>query len=149
MIVGIISDTHGLLRPEALTQLRGSDQIIHAGDIGAPKVLEELGKLAPVHAIRGNVDVQDWASSIPSQLAIAFEGINFFVLHNRDEVRKLPTGVRVVVFGHSHQPLIENKDGVLCFNPGSAGPRRFHLPVSIGRITIENGIVTPQLVPIG
>jgi len=146
--VGVISDTHGVLRPEALAALRGSDIILHAGDIGSPDVLAELEPLAPVHAIRGNVDVEPWARTIPATRTVEVDGLTFYLIHNRAELKKVPAGVAAVVFGHTHQPLVEVIDDVLYFNPGSAGPRRFRLPVSLGRIRIQDGKLSPALIPL-
>jgi uncharacterized protein len=146
--IGVISDTHGLLRPEAVTALVGVDAILHAGDIGAPEILSELEKIAPVHAIRGNVDVEPWARAIPVTQTVELAGLKFFLIHNRAEMKETPTDVGAVIFGHTHQPLIENKGGVLYFNPGSAGPRRFRLPISLGKIRIENGKLQPELIPL-
>jgi hypothetical protein len=147
--VGIISDTHGLLRPEAVAALRGSDHIIHAGDIGAPEILEELRRIAPTTAIRGNVDVERWANPIPLTQTVQLHGAKFFLIHNRAELKKAPAGIAAVLFGHSHQPVIEMHDGVLFLNPGSAGPRRFQLPISLGRIRIDdNGALHPELIPL-
>jgi putative phosphoesterase len=152
VIVGVISDTHGLLRPEAFEALRGSDHILHAGDIGSPKILAKLGTIAPVYVIRGNVDIETWTRSIPLSLELELGGVKFFMIHNRADlkVRLLRTlNFRVVIFGHSHKPLIENSHGVLYFNPGSAGPRRFKLPISVGKIRITEGEVIPELIALG
>ena len=146
--VGVISDTHGLLRPEAVKTLYGVDAIIHAGDIGSPDIVHELQRIAPVHAIRGNVDTDPWANAFPLTLRAQFEEAEFFVIHNRGQLKKVPQCVRCVIFGHSHQPLIENREETLYFNPGSAGPRRFKLPVSIGKIRIESGTLRPELIPL-
>jgi putative phosphoesterase len=147
-IVGVISDTHGLLRPEAVVALRGSDRIVHAGDVGAPEILDELAKIAPVTAVRGNVDRADWARGIPNSELIEVEGVSIYVLHIREELDLNPqaAGVGVVVFGHSHMPAQEVNRGVLYFNPGSAGPRRFKLPVSVGRLVIESGTALGEIV---
>jgi len=146
--LGVISDTHGLLRPEAVEALRGSDRILHAGDIGAPEILEALAKIAPVTAVRGNVDTASWARTLPGTEVIEAGGVSIYTLHDRDQLDLKPeaAGFRVVVYGHSHQPKIEEKNGVLYFNPGSAGPRRFRLPVSVGRLTIIAGKVDAELV---
>ena len=146
--LGVISDTHGLLRPEAVEALRGSDRILHAGDIGAPEILEALAKIAPVTAVRGNVDTASWARALPETEIIEVGGVSIYILHDRSRLDLKPeaAGLRVVVYGHSHQPKMEEKNGVLYFNPGSAGPRRFHLPVSVGRLTIAAGKVQAQLV---
>ena len=149
MIVGVISDTHGLLREEALAQMRGSDYIIHAGDIGSPDILRTLHDVAPLYAIRGNVDSQPWTQKIPSKLELELGGVKFFVIHNRAEITAVAPDVRVVIFGHSHQPLIEYQEKALYFNPGSAGPRRFKLPISVGRLVIRNGKIEPALLALG
>jgi uncharacterized protein len=146
--LGVISDTHGLLRPEAVEALRGSDRILHAGDIGAPEILEALAKIAPVTAIRGNVDVAPWARALPETEIIEAGGVSIYILHDLGQLDLKPeaAGFRVVVYGHSHQAKMEEKNGVLYFNPGSAGPRRFRLPVSVGRLTIAAGKVQAELV---
>jgi hypothetical protein len=147
-IIGVISDTHGLLRPEAVEALRGSDRILHAGDVGTPEILQGLAKIAPVTAIRGNVDTAPWARALPATEVIEAGGISIYMLHDLAQLDLKPeaAGFRVVVYGHSHQPKIEEKNGVLYFNPGSAGPRRFHLPVSVGRLMVEGGKVRAELV---
>jgi len=146
--LGVISDTHGLLRPEAVKALCGSDRILHAGDIGAPEILEALAKIAPVTAVRGNVDTAPWARILPETEIIEAGGVSVYILHDRGQLDLKPeaAGFRVVMYGHSHQPKMEEKNGVLYFNPGSAGPRRFKLPVSIGRLKIKAGKVDAQLV---
>lgn len=148
VILGVISDTHGLLRPEAVEALRGSDRILHAGDVGAPEILEALAQIAPVTAIRGNVDTDAWARALPKTEVVEAGGVSIYMLHDLGQLDlKLgAAGFRVVVYGHSHQPKIEEKNRVLYFNPGSAGPRRFRLPVSVGRLTIEAGTVRAELV---
>jgi uncharacterized protein len=146
--VGVISDTHGLLRPEAVKALDGSDCILHAGDIGLPDIVRDLEKIAPVHAIRGNVDTDHWARSLPVTLSVQIGGVGFFLIHNRGELKKVPAGTKVVIFGHSHQPVIDDREKVLYFNPGSAGPRRFKLPVSVGRIRVDGAKVYPELIPL-
>jgi putative phosphoesterase len=147
-IIGVISDTHGLLRPEAVEALRGSDRILHAGDVGTPEILQGLAKIAPLIAIRGNVDSAPWARALPATEVIEAGGISIYMLHDLAHLDLKPeaAGFRVVVYGHSHQPKIEEKNGVLYFNPGSAGPRRFRLPVSVGRLTIASGNVRTELV---
>jgi putative phosphoesterase len=147
-IIGVISDTHGLLRPEAVEALRGSDRILHAGDVGTPEILQGLAKIAPLIAIRGNVDTAPWARSLPATEVIEAGGISIYMLHDLAQLDLKPeaAGFRVVVYGHSHQPKIEEKNGVLYFNPGSAGPRRFRLPVSVGRLMIASGNVRTELV---
>lgn len=135
--LGIISDTHGLVRPEALELLAGAEQILHAGDIGKPEVLERLEKIAPVVAVRGNVDQGAWAAALPLVNAIQFEDRSIYLLHDVGELDLEPTGLfDAVIHGHSHQPRNEVRDGVLWFNPGSAGPRRFRLPVALGRLRL-------------
>lgn len=144
MRIGLIADTHGLLRPEAAAALAGVDAIVHAGDIGKPQVLAALAELAPVHAIRGNVDA-GWAAALPDTLTVALGGVVLHVLH---DLKSLPAeigGIDVVVAGHSHQPMIERRDGRLIVNPGSAGPRRFRLPVSVGYLDIRDGVASARL----
>ena len=147
MIIGVISDTHGLLRPEALAALKGSDYIIHAGDIGDPQILDKLARIAPLTAVRGNVDHGEWAQKIPATNILEIGEISIYVLHNLQELDLKPEVAKfaAVIYGHSHVPKSEMKNGVLYFNPGSAGPRRFKLPVSVGRLTIENGKVDTQI----
>jgi len=138
MIIGIISDTHGLLRPEAIELLRGSEHIIHAGDIGSPEIIPELEKIAPVTAIRGNVDTEAWARRFAETEVVELGGLHIYVIHDANALDLNPkaAGFAAVISGHSHQPKQETKDGVLYFNPGSAGPRRFKLPISVGRLEI-------------
>ncbi|WP_426199228.1 metallophosphoesterase family protein [Pseudomonas sp. DC3200b2] len=133
MRIGLIADTHGLLRPEAIVALRECEQLIHAGDIGKPEILYDLRKLAPLHVVRGNNDRGlPWADDLPDHLLIPFGDWAVYLTHEMAHVPKeLPDSVRVVVTGHSHKPLVQAKDGVLFVNPGSAGPRRFKLPVSV------------------
>lgn len=139
MRVGLISDTHGKLRPEALAALRGCETILHAGDVGRPEVLEGLRALTPhVIAVRGNVD-GEWASGLPETAEVEIAGRRILVLHDLKQLDVEPraVGIDVVVSGHSHQPRIERRDGVLYVNPGSAGPRRFRLPVALARLEIS------------
>ncbi|MCU1287006.1 MAG: phosphoesterase, family [Acidobacteriales bacterium] len=147
-VVGVISDTHGLLRPEAAAALRGSDHIIHAGDIGDPEIISELNNIAPVTAIRGNIDTESWANRIPETEIVELAGKSFYILHDRKQLDLVPeaAGFRAIISGHSHKPLIETKNDVLYFNPGSAGPRRFKLPITIGRITIEGDQLRPEII---
>jgi putative phosphoesterase len=147
-VFGIISDTHGLLRPEALRALRGSDRILHAGDVGAPEILEALAQIAPVTAIRGNVDTEPWARTLPATEVVNAGGVSIFMLHNLAQLDLKPAaaGFHVVIYGHTHHPKMEERNGVLYFNPGSAGPRRFNLPVSVGKLMIEGGKVRAKLV---
>jgi uncharacterized protein len=144
--VGLISDTHGLLRPEAMAALAGSDFIIHAGDIGDPKVLEGLSRLAPVTAIRGNVDRGAWASSLPDTEVLQAGDAFIYVVHNVDDLDPGAAGFQAVVSGHSHSPGQREKDGVLFVNPGSAGPRRFSLPIAAGRLVIDGTQVTAEII---
>ena len=148
--IGVISDTHGLLRPEALAALRGSDYIVHAGDIGDLDILKKLAAVAPVTAIRGNVDREAWAQKIPATTVLEVGGISIFVLHNLAELDLKPDagGFGVVVCGHSHVARQETKSGVLYFNPGSAGPRRFRLPVTVGRLIVKDGKVSGEIIEI-
>ena len=141
MRIGLISDTHGLLRPEALDALAGVDEIIHAGDIGGPEVIERLRALAPVHAVRGNNDHGPWADELPLLLLLTLGGVRVHVLHDVKELAADGTEepFDVIVAGHSHKPTIAKRGSVLLVNPGSAGPRRFKLPVTIGYLTIEDG----------
>ncbi|HET7671382.1 MAG TPA: metallophosphoesterase family protein [Burkholderiales bacterium] len=141
--IGLISDTHGLLRPEALRFLRGADHIIHAGDIGAPEILEQLKTLAPVTAVRGNNDRARWAKKLPLDAVMEVGGVAIHVLHDLNEMRR-PEG-RVVITGHSHKPKVEERDGVLYVNPGSAGPRRFTLPVAAGELRISGAGVRARI----
>ena len=150
MIIGVISDTHGLLRPESLAALQGSDYIIHAGDIGDPVILDKLEEIAPVTAVRGNVDHGAWTRKIPATNVLQIGEISIYVLHNLQELDLKPEAAKfaAVVYGHSHVPKQERKNGVLYFNPGSAGPRRFKLPVSVGRITIEHNKIDAKILPL-
>ena len=148
--VGLISDTHGLLRPEVLDLLKCSDFIVHAGDIGDPEIVAELARLAPVAAVRGNVDKGTWAQSIPETKVLEVGGAALYVLHNIEDLDLDPAaaGFHAVVSGHSHKPGIRWKDGVLYVNPGSAGPRRFSLPISVGRLLVDVGKVSVDLIEI-
>ena len=141
MLIGVISDTHGLLRPEALDALRDADHIVHAGDIGDPALLKQLAGIAAVTAVRGNVDREPWAKKIPLTEVFEVENISIYVLHILQDLDLKPeaAGFQVVISGHSHVPKLEEKNGVLYFNPGSAGPRRFKLPVTVGKVFVENG----------
>ena len=145
--LGVISDTHGLLRPEAVDALGGSDMIVHAGDVGSPEVLRGLEEIAPVVAVRGNNDREPWAKDLSLSEAFELGGASIYVLHDVNELDLDPrvAGFSVVIAGHSHQPRCEERDGVLFFNPGSAGPRRFRLPISVGRIVIDGARVTRRL----
>jgi uncharacterized protein len=148
MRIGLISDTHGLLRPEALAFLQGCDHIVHAGDIGTPQVLAALEDIAPLSAIRGNVDTGEWAAALPDTRELILAGIRLLVLHDLKTLDTDPAinGIRVVVSGHSHKPLTEERDGVLYINPGSAGRRRFRLPITAGELVVSGDLLTPRIV---
>jgi putative phosphoesterase len=150
VVIGVISDTHGLLRPEALNALRGSDHIIHAGDIGDPAILKTLAEIAPLTAIRGNVDRDAWAKKTPATNGLEVGGVSIYILHNLKELDLKPeaAGFGIVVSGHAHVAKEEMKNGVLYFNPGSAGPRRFRLPVTIGRLHVKDGKVSAEVIEI-
>jgi|SRR5580658_4707506 putative phosphoesterase len=147
ILIGVISDTHGLLRPEAIKALRGSNHIIHAGDVGSPEILEKLADIAHVTAVRGNIDKSVWSRKLPETAVLELGGISIYVLHDlaRLDLKPKAAGFAAVVSGHSHVPKQETRDGVLYFNPGSAGPRRFKLPVSVGKIVLEDGGVRAEL----
>lgn len=151
MLVGVISDTHGLLRPEALVALAEAEQILHAGDVGDPKILDALRKIAPVTAIRGNVDVHGDCSLLPATEAVELGGRLFYLVHSvRDlDIDPVAAEVDVVVSGHSHKPGIGWKKGVMYLNPGSAGPRRFNLPVSVALVTVGESGVEARIVELG
>ena len=140
--IGLISDTHGLLRPQALQALRGVAHIIHAGDIGNAAILEQLAQVAPVSAIRGNNDSGDWAASIPETRTLELGGVSLYVLHDVHALAIDPAaaGMQVIIAGHSHRPAVDLRDGILFVNPGSAGPRRFKLPVSVAILEIADGM---------
>ncbi len=148
MRIGLISDTHGLLRPEAAAFLQGTDRIVHAGDICDPSILEALERIAPTAAVRGNNDRGAWARALPETLRLEFGGIALYALHDLAQLDIEPAfaGVRVVVSGHSHQPLVREQGGVLYVNPGSAGPRRFRLPITAGALQIEGDRVSARTV---
>ncbi|MFN3792668.1 metallophosphoesterase family protein [Massilia sp.] len=147
MRVGLISDTHGLLRPEALDFLRGSDHIIHAGDITGPDILPPLAAIAPLTVVRGNNDRGPWAREIPETAVLRLGQVAIYVIHDLKELPLDPAGegMRVVVSGHSHKPLCSERGGVLYVNPGSAGRRRFSLPISVGELLVDGGRVTARL----
>ena len=148
MRIGVISDTHGLLRPAAIDALQGVEHILHAGDVGDPAILEALRKVAPVTAISGNIDVGGACGYLPAMEVITLDGYTFYMLHDRHalDLDPVAAGFSAVISGHSHKPLIEWRKGVLFMNPGSAGPRRFSLPISLGLVTIQDGLLRPELV---
>ncbi len=147
-IIGVISDTHGLIRSEALEILKKSELIIHAGDIGKPDVLEKLRTIARTVAVRGNTDKGEWAQSLPKFEIIEFEHIFIYVIHDFKEfdIDPVTAGFSAIISGHSHQPSIRSHKGVLLLNPGSAGPRRFNLPVSVALIYVKDRILEPQII---
>jgi putative phosphoesterase len=148
-VVGVISDTHGLLRPEIPKIFKNVDLILHAGDIGSSEILQALSKIAPTISVRGNNDTGEWAKRVPEMKEVQVEDVSILVLHDRKE---LPDNrrrrVQVVVTGHSHRPSIEHTDGILFLNPGSAGPRRFSLPISVARLKIDGSRASARLVQI-
>lgn len=148
MLVGLISDTHGLVRPEALRALAGAGLIVHAGDVGSPQVIEALRNIAPVVAVRGNADRDYWARALPLSDIVEAGGAALYVLHDLHELSLDPAaaGLSAVIYGHSHTPAIEQRAGVLYVNPGSAGPRRFHLPVSVALLDIDDGRLQARIV---
>jgi uncharacterized protein len=147
-IIGVISDTHGLLRPEALAALAGSDLILHAGDIGSPGILERLAAIAPITAVRGNIDTDAWAKALPVLATLDVAKVKIGIIHDLGTLSAPPqrSGFRVLISGHSHKARIEDRDGVLYLNPGSAGPRRFRLPVTLARLRVDSDQVAAELV---
>ena len=150
MVIGVISDTHGLLRPEALDALRGSQRIIHAGDVGALEILDQLRTIAPVSVVRGNVDKGAWACELPETESIEIGDVLIYVLHDLAQLDLKPeaAGFKVVVSGHTHVPMQEKRGGVLYFNPGSAGHRRFKLPVTVGKLIVARGKIRGEIITI-
>jgi putative phosphoesterase len=148
VIIGVISDTHGLLRPSAVEALRGLQLILHAGDIGDCEILDRLRQLAPVVAVRGNTDRGLWCEDLPDTEVVECAGLQLYLLHDRQQLDLNPdaAGFAAVIYGHSHRPEQQTRNGVLYFNPGSAGPRRFKLPISLGRIYIEDGGIRGELI---
>ena len=146
--IGVISDTHGLLRPQAAAALQGSALIIHAGDVGRTEILDKLRRIAPVVAVRGNVDRDALAASLPLSEVVEHHGVRLYVLHILEDLDLDPptAGFHAVITGHTHLPKMETKDGVLYFNPGSAGPRRFDHPISVGRLAVTDGRLGGELV---
>jgi uncharacterized protein len=150
MLLGIISDTHGLLRPEALEALRDVSLILHAGDVGDPLILAQLKSIAPVFAVRGNVDTQAWAEELPASTVVAAGGATFYMLHNLQQLDLKPeaAGFQAVISGHTHEPKQFERNGVLYLNPGSAGPRRFRLPVTLARLDLTKNPLQAEIVPL-
>lgn len=148
MLIGVISDTHGLLRPEATFALAEAEHILHAGDVGDPTILQTLEKIAPVTAIRGNIDQFGECANLPATEAVELGGRLFYLVHSLADLDIQPTaaGVAAVISGHSHKPLIEHRNGVMYLNPGSAGPRRFNLPITLALMTVANGEVSARIV---
>lgn len=148
--IGLISDTHGLLRPEALQALRGCEHIIHGGDIGKPEILHSLENIAPVSAVRGNNDTDSWAKDLPETLQLQFGHVNVYVIHDIKELDIKPqaSGIAVVISGHSHKPAIQQRNGVCFINPGSAGPRRFKLPITVAELLIDGTSITSRIIPL-
>lgn len=147
--IGLISDTHGLLRPQALAVLAGCDRIVHAGDIGDPAILEALARIAPLSAVRGNNDREPWAEAVPERLDFSVAGLRVHLLHEIAQLRleALDPRPQLVIYGHSHKPLVERRDGLLYVNPGSAGPRRFKLPISVGELLVdESGTPSARII---
>jgi len=147
-LIGVISDTHGLLRPQAVQALEGVELIIHAGDIGDPKILRALKRIAPVHAVRGNTDRGGWAADLPHTLMVEVGAVHLYVLHELFclDLDPAAAGISAVIFGHSHSPHSERKNGILFLNPGSAGPRRFTLPVSLALLHVQNNGLISEFV---
>lgn len=147
-LIGIISDTHGLLRPQAVATLQGVELILHAGDIGGPGVLAALEKLAPVQAVQGNTDRGDWAWELPRNRVVELGRVHLYLLHDRYclELNPAAAGFQAVIFGHSHRPHLEHQDGVLYLNPGSAGPRRFTLPVSLALLRVTDHFLQVEFI---
>jgi uncharacterized protein len=147
-VLGLISDTHGLLRAEAFSALQGCQSIIHAGDVGDRGILDQLNTIAPVHAVRGNVDTEPWCKSLPATAVVQLAGTNIYVLHNREGLDLDPKAAsfQIIVSGHTHKPHSHWRDGVLYINPGSAGPRRFSLPISLARLDLLKTPWQPEFI---
>jgi hypothetical protein len=150
MLIGVVSDTHGLLRPELLSALAGVAHILHAGDVGDPSILTELRRIAPVTAIRGNIDRTGPCSALPATEAIELAGCLIYIVHNLEDLDLNPhaASIGVVLYGHSHQPSIDHRNGVLYLNPGSAGPHRFNLPITCALLTIQNAHPEAKILPL-
>ena len=147
MKLAILSDTHGLLRPQVVEHLKTADAILHGGDINKPAIVEQLQQYAPLYIVRGNND-KEWAEDIPHDLIVTLEGVTIFMVHNKKEVPVDLSGVNVVVFGHSHKYVQEEKDGLLWLNPGSCGPRRFHQEITMMMVKIEDGTIQVEKIEI-
>jgi len=147
-VVGVISDTHGLLRPEAVAALHGSDLIVHAGDVGDPEILDQLREIAPTFAVRGNVDTSSWAQALPLTEVVEAGGVQCYVLHNLLDIGLDPkaAGFAVVISGHTHRPHVQVRHDVLYLNPGSAGPRRFTLPIAVARIEVNGSHISHEII---
>ncbi len=147
-LIGVIADTHGLLRPQALRVLRDCSLIIHAGDIGNPGILMSLEETAPVVAVRGNIDTAQWAKILPEHKRVTVDGAVLYVIHDLKRLALDPAAEKIsaVISGHSHKPALHYREGVLLLNPGSAGPRRFNLPVCVARLDVKNGKIEPEIV---
>ena len=148
MVIGVVSDTHGLLRPQVIDALDGVELILHAGDVGSPEVIDELMELAPVIAIRGNIDRDEWARALPATTAVPLGQVLAYMIHDLNELDMVPAaaGVGVVISGHSHRPRCAWRDDVLFLNPGSAGPRRFHLPVTVALLEATGNRPEPRVI---
>jgi len=146
MVIGIISDTHGRIKEKAFNALKGSDIIVHAGDIGGQEILDTLKDIAPVYAVRGNIDRDNWAWDLPMTQVVEAGGKLIYVIHNINmmDLDAKAAGIDVVIYGHSHKPKKEEKNGILYFNPGSAGPKRFNLPICLGRMEIKDGNIDTE-----
>ncbi len=147
MKLAILSDTHGLLRPEVAEHLKTADAILHGGDVNKPGIVDQLERYAPLYVVRGNND-KEWAEQIPHDLTITLGGVTFYMVHNKKEVPADLTGIDAVVFGHSHKYLLEERDGVLWLNPGSCGPRRFHQEITMMMAEVENGTLQVEKITI-
>lgn len=150
LTIGVISDTHGLLRPEALAALAGVDHILHAGDVGAAGILDKLHEIAPVTAIRGNVDASGVCANLPPTDVVELGGRLFYLVHALEwlDINPLAAGVAAVVYGHSHRACVQQRDGVLYLNPGSAGPRRFDLPITLAKVELDEAGMRPHIIPL-
>lgn len=150
LTIGVVSDTHGLVRPEIPELLRGCDRILHAGDVGGEEVVRSLSAIAPVHAVRGNTDCGPWGGKLPETEVVEAGGFHFYILHDiaRLDLDPAAAGFQAVIFGHSHKPTVYRRDGVLFLNPGSIGPRRFHLPITLARVRVRDGSLHSELIEI-